>query len=289
MTPFTVKLIAAVAVIVLSSCSTQYQNTSKSYVNEIKAAVEARTPEQQARDKHRHPIQTLALFQVEPGMTVAEALPGGGWYTQILANYLGPKGKLYGINYADDMWPRFGFFDQATIDNFVSRTAAFNTMVNGFTDNGIETQGFTFATHPKELEGTVDRVLAIRALHNLNRFESEAGTMTQALKVMYALLKNDGMVGVVQHRLPESASDEAADGRRGYLKESTVIQAFENAGFVLVSKSEINANPNDNPGPSDIVWRLPPSLNGVGDDETKKSAMQAIGESDRMTLLFKKK
>jgi predicted methyltransferase len=67
-----------------------------------------------------------------------------------------------------------------------------------------------------------------------------------------------------------------------------VISLFENAGFKLVAKSEINANPNDKPGPTDIVWRLPPTLMGVGDDETKKAAMQAVGESDRMTLLFKK-
>lgn len=287
MSSTSLKFFAVAAVLSLTSCSSQYQ--TKSYVDDIKAVVEARTPEQQARDIYRHPVQTLALFQVEPGMTVAEALPGGGWYTNILANYLGPEGKLYGINYADHMWGRFGFFDQAAIDNFKSRTAAFSSMVDDFTDNGIETRGFTFDTMPRELEGTVDRVLAIRALHNLNRFEAGAGTMTQALQVMHRLLKDDGMVGVVQHRLPESASDEAADGSRGYLKESTVIRAFENAGFSLVSKSEINANPNDNPGPGDIVWRLPPNFNGVGDDEAKKAEMQAIGESDRMTLLFKKK
>lgn len=281
------KLILATSLLGLVSCTSQY--TSKpTYVDDIKAAVEARTAEQKARDEYRHPAQTLAFFQVKPGMTVAEALPGGGWYSNILANYLGSEGKLYGINYSDDIWPRFGFFDQESIDKAVGNTGKFPSMVSEFTDNGIHARGFTFTSVPSELAGTVDRVLAIRALHNLNRFESQAGTMTQALQTMHTLLKKGGMVGVVQHRLPESATDDASDGRRGYLKQSTVISLFENAGFKLVAKSEINANPNDKPGPTDIVWRLPPTLMGVGDDETKKAAMQAVGESDRMTLLFKK-
>lgn len=272
--------------IALSGCATAEKKSS--YVQEIKAAVDARSAEAKERDVYRNPAKTLAFFRVEPGMTVAEALPGGGWYSNIVANYLGSEGKLYGINYADDMWPRFGFFSQERIDDFVSRTDKFPSMVAEFTDNGIATKGFTFATMPEELEGTVDRVLAIRALHNLNRFEEDAGTMTQALQVMHKLLKKGGMVGVVQHRLPET-STTATQGQRGYLKQSEVITSFENAGFELVATSEINANPKDKPSDSDIVWRLPPSYNGVGEDEAKRAAMTAIGESDRMTLLFKKK
>ena len=80
------------------------------------------------------------------------------------------------------------------------------------------------------------------------------------------MLKDDGLVGVVQHRAPESASDEWADGNRGYLKQSAVIAMFEEAGFQLVASSEINANPKDKPGADDIVWRLPPSLRGSKDD-----------------------
>ena len=87
---------------------------------------------------------------------------------------------------------------------------------------------------------------------------------------------------------PEDAPDEGADGSRGYLKQSQVIAMLEKAGFELVASSEINANPKDRPGPEDIVWRLPPSLNGSKDDPDKRAAMTAIGESDRMTLLFRK-
>jgi predicted methyltransferase len=63
---------------------------------------------------------------------------------------------------------------------------------------------------------------------------------------------------------------------------------FEQAGFALVAESEINANPKDNPGADDYVWRLPPSLITSKKDPDLRVAMLAIGESDRMTRLFRK-
>ncbi len=248
----------------------------------------ARSEEDRARDVYRHPAETLAFMRVKPGMVVAEALPGGGWYSRILANYLGPEGTLYGVNYVDRMWPLFGFLTEETIARRIALTKGFPKQVREYTDNGIKAEGFTFGTVPTGIAGTVDRVLMIRALHNLNRFEAQAGTRSQALSAVRAMLKDDGLVGVVQHRLPESASDDKADGSRGYLKQSTVIALFEEAGFELVDQSEINANPKDQPGPEDVVWRLPPSYSGTGEDPAKRAAVAAIGESDRMTLLFRK-
>ena len=250
--------------------------------------IEQRSDEDRARDGARHPVETLTFFQVQPGMTVAEALPGRGWYTKILANYLGPKGAIYSINYVDRMWPMFSFATDEWVKSRIKSNSEFPNTVAGFTDNGIKAEGFTFNTVPETAVGKVDRVLLIRALHNLNRFEATAGTRTQALAAVRGMLSPEGMVGVVQHRLPESAPAEGADGSRGYLKQSEVIAMFEEAGFELVDSSEINANPKDKPGAEDVVWRLPPSLRGSKDDPEKRAAMQAIGESDRMTLLFRK-
>ncbi|MBE9539683.1 MAG: class I SAM-dependent methyltransferase [Proteobacteria bacterium] len=250
--------------------------------------IASRSEKDKARDGARHPAETLAFFQLEPGMTVAEALPQGGWYTRILAPYLGPKGTIYGVNYVDEIWPQFGFMDEKEVAENIAATENFPKQVKKYTDNDISTQGFTFATVPEKAYKTVDRMLVIRALHNLNRFEAKMGTRSQALSAMRILLKKDGLVGVVQHRIPESADEAGADGSRGYLKQSAVITMFEQAGFELVSSSEINANPKDRPGAEGIVWRLPPSLSDSGDDPERKAAMQAIGESDRMTLLFKK-
>ena len=254
----------------------------------LAAVIAARSDQERARDGARHPQATLEFFQVEPGMTVAEVLPGGGWYTRILAPYLGGEGTLYGVNYADRMWSMFGFATDDWIAERVASTGAFPEMVVGFTDNGIEARGFTFSSVPPELAGTVDRVLFIRALHNLNRFEAQAGTRSQALAAARSLLKDDGLVGVVQHRAPPSEDESGTDGSRGYLEEADVIEMFEDAGFQLVDSSDINANPADQPGPEDTVWRLPPTLRTSQDDPELRARMEAIGESDRMTLLFRK-
>jgi len=254
----------------------------------LAAVLAARSAEDRARDAYRHPAETLAFFQVEPGMTVAEGLPGEGWYTRILANYLGGDGTLYGVNYPERMWPMFDFATPDWIAQRSASTARFPAEVATFTDNGISARGFTFETVPQEATGTVDRVLLIRALHNLNRFEPRAGTRTRALAAVHSMLKADGLVGVVQHRAPETASDTWAQGDAGYLKQSAVVEFFRNAGFELVAESEINANPRDLPTGDDVVWRLPPSLRGSEDNPERRAAMLAIGESDRMTLLFRK-
>ena len=214
--------------------------------------------------------------------------PGGGWYTRILAGYLGGEGTLYGVNYADRMLSMFSFATPEWVEKRKASTALFPEQVAGYTDNGISARGFTFETVPADVSGTVDRVLLIRALHNLNRFEAKAQTRSRALAAIHHMLADGGLVGVVQHRAPESAPDDRADGSRGYLTQTAVIRMFEEAGFQLVAQSEINANPKDQPGTDDIVWRLPPSLRGSEEDEERRAAMLAIGESDRMTLLFRK-
>ena len=243
----------------------------------------AQPADAQARYGARHPQETLTFFGIEPGMTVAEALPGGGWYTRILTNYLGGDGRIYGVNYQDSVWKSFGWSEER-IQGQVAATAKFAGQVGEWTDNGISAEGFTFATVPESAAGTADAVLFIRALHNLNRFK-DTGVLDEAVAAAHTLLKPGGIVGVVQHRAPETAPDEWATGRAGYLKPSYVIEVFTSAGFELDGSSEVNANPNDKPTADDIVWRLPPTY-ALGEDS--KTAMDAIGESDRMTLRFKK-
>ena len=138
------------------------------------------------------------------------------------------------------------------------------------------------------MAGKADMVLFVRSYHHLNRFEEEGGFRTAALEDTMKVLKPGGIVGVVQHRGPEGNSDEWAEGDSGYMKQSQVIASFEAAGFELVGESEVNANPADRPTNEDIVWRLPPSLATSRDDEEMRAKMQEIGESDRMTLKFRK-
>jgi len=271
----------------LAGCK-NYDSVSSSTVADAKldAAIEARAAEDKSRDSFRNPRETLAFFDVGPEMRVLEVFPGGGWYTKILAPYLAPKGELYAINYADSMWPLFGFFDA---ENIAKRKQSMldwpKTLVEyGGVANG---EGTAFGRIPQSWNGSFDRVLMIRATHNLNRFEAKAQTRSSALSEVYDLLKPGGKVGVVQHQGPETASDDWAGGQNGYLKKSAVIEMFKTAGFVLEAESSVNNNALDNPGGKDFVWRLQPSLRGHKDDEAKQKA-QAVGESNRMTLLFVK-
>lgn len=267
------------------SCAHQFSKANEDALNKV---VSERTAEEKVRDSWRKPAETLKFFRVEPGMVVAEALPGGGWYTKVIANYLGSNGTLYGINYDDSMWPKFGFFSAEQLEETIASTAKFPEVVKKVSGNGMKSQGFTFGNAPDELAGTVDRVLVIRAMHNLNRFEKDGSYRSKAIKTMHKLLKKGGMVGVVQHKLQESADDAGAMGQRGYLKESAVVKMFEDAGFSLAAKSDMHFNSKDQPSAKDVVWRLSPTLATSRDNPDLKAKMEAIGESNRMTLLFKK-
>ena len=252
--------------------------------------LEARPEEARARYGARHPAETLAFFGIEPGMTVVEALPGGGWYTKILLPYLGPDGTLVGAHYPDDIW--------ATImpDAEPERVEAYIARTNGWQAEALEWTGadgpqvgsLKMTTAPAEMVGEADVVLFIRAMHNLYRVEDELGYFSAAIEEAHDLLRPGGVVGVVQHRAGEDTPDDWADGNAGYLKQSDVIAAFEAAGFDLQAASEVNANPADRAGPGDIVWRLPPSLATTEEGTPEHAAMEAIGESDRMTLRFVK-
>ena len=252
--------------------------------------LDAQPEKTQARYGARNPAETLEFFGIQPGMTIGEALPGGGWYTKILVPYLGAEGKLVGIDYSLEMWPEFSFANEAFIENKKNWPAEFVEKASEWApSDGPEIAATTFGLDAGANAGQMDAVLFIRAMHNLSRFESEGQYMSEALSKTHELLKPGGIVGVVQHRAPADSDDSWAVGSAGYLKQAAVVAAFDAAGFDLVKSSEINANPKDTPTIDDIVWRLPPSLTGVGDNEALKAERIAIGESDRMTLLFKKR
>lgn len=265
-------------------------NASAEGSDRLATVLAAQPAETQARYRHRHPQETLEFFGVEPGMTVVEALPGGGWYTKILLDYIGPEGQVIGANYAIDMWPLFGFFG----DEFIESTKTWVTdwpagAEEWRGDDSAEVSAFVLGSMPAELDGKADAVLFIRALHNMARFEDEGGYLTAAIRDAHRALKPGGIVGVVQHLARDDMPDAWAGGQNGYLKQSFVIAQMEKAGFELAGESKINNNANDHPGESDVVWRLPPGLNGSQDDPDLRAKMEAIGESNRMTLKFVRK
>lgn len=229
-----------------------------------------------ARDKHRHPGETLAFFHVGPHMKVGEYAPGGGWYSRLLGHYLGGEGQLVGI-YAN---PLTATSDPVRQQRVRDAAAAFPAEVAGFTGLPAEKfGGMTLETIPDEQRGTFDRILVIRMLHNMFR----SSTADSEIKSMRELLKDDGMIGIVQHRANADAPYAYSDGSKGYLREADVIAFMQVNGFELVGKSEVNANPQDSADHPLGVWEMPPVW------RTKREELKDLGESDRMTLLFKKR
>ncbi len=231
-----------------------------------------RSPQHKSRDVYRHPKQTLDFFELKPNLTVVEIWPGGkAWYTEILAPYLKDKGLLYTAHFSAD----------SDIPYFANSLQTFNQKIKAqpaFYDKVTVTtlqppHALTLA--PK---ASVDRVLTFRNVHNWMK----SGHSDTVFKAMYHALKTGGILGVVEHRaLATSKQDPKA--KSGYVTEAYVIALAERAGFKLLAKSEINANPKDTTLHPKGVWTLPPSL-GLKDQDREKYL--AIGESDRMTLKF---
>ena len=258
-------------------------------VTTLETILDSMPEEMKVRYQYRHPQQTLEFFGIEPGMTVMEGLPGGGWYTKVLLPYLGKDGHLIGADYSLEMWPKFGFVDDAFMENQRQWTTSFVADAAEWGgDNGASVSAFHLGAMPEEMIGMADVVFFPRVLHNLARFEAEGGFLTQALADAFAVLKPGGIFAVVQHHARDEMSDEFASGGHGYLKKGFVIAVAEKAGFEFVAESDINANPKDQPSEEDVVWRLPPTLGSSRDDPELRAQMEAIGESNRMTLKFRK-
>lgn len=270
----------------VSTIKHETRDAASARLSEVLAA---QPKEVRDRYQYRNPKETLEFFGIKPGMTVIEALPGGGWYSKILIPYLGPQGHLIGVDYARDMWPKFQFFSKEFIDAKETWAEDWTADASSwFGADGARVSAFTFGSLPPEYAGKVDAVVFIRALHNLARFDSDGGYLAMALRDAYTALRPGGTLGVVQHWGPDQNSDEWADGSKGYLKRDFVISRLEQAGFEYVDSSPVNHNHRDQPTEEDIVWRLPPTLITSRENDTLREQMTAIGESNRMTLKFRK-
>ena len=241
----------------------------------LRAAVDAasRTAANRERDRYRHPYETLAFIGVKPSDTVVEMWPGGGWYTEILAPYLASGGGQ--LILASPEWGRGG----------IVKLKAANAALYG----PLTVADFpVFDGKPAEIApGTADVVLTFRNVHNWRmgyRRDDKADYSLAAFQQIFAMLKPGGVLGIEDHRLPESASAER-ERESGYIKTSTVVALAEQAGFKLAGSSEINANPKDSADWPNGVWTLPPRFALKDQDRAK---YLAIGESDRMTLKFVK-
>jgi predicted methyltransferase len=240
-----------------------------------------RTAEQRARDAHRHPAESLAFWGLRPGMTVVEIGPGEGWWTEILAPYAARTGGRYVMALADTANPALPAAARTAADAFEARYRGQPALYGDFGRTG-----FGAKSGPLAPAGSVDMILVARAFHNWAR---QDGYTDKAMTDFAAALKPGGVLAVEQHRAPEGADPKAGTG---YVPESYVIEAARRAGLVLDARSEINANPRDTRNHPFGVWTLPPIRRASQDGRTltpaERAAFDAIGESDRMTLRFRK-
>ena len=236
-------------------------------------ASEHRDAKNVARDVYRHPGETLSFFGIMPDMRVLEILPGGGWYTEILAPYLQDSGLLAVASFGPDHPVEYlrGIHNKM-VEKFDGQPDIYGKVQIG----AFEGEGYLDDFG----DASFDMVVTFRNTHNWIR----RGGVEDIYRSFFRVLKPGGVLGVVQHRAA-AGSDASETAEKGYVPESYMIELLERIGFELVDKSEINANPNDTKDYPEGVWTLPPSYE-LGDKDRAKYA--AIGESDRMTMKFVK-
>ncbi|WP_421790238.1 class I SAM-dependent methyltransferase [Hyphobacterium sp.] len=231
--------------------------------------------ENAARDGFRNPEGTLEFFGVDPSSTVIEISPGGGWYAEILAPWISANGGTYVAAHFDaDSSSEFRRISRANFEERFLNNDVFGNIVMG---------EFTPESSDMGAPGSADFVLTFRNTHGWMR----GGYAERAFTDFFEVLAPGGHLGVVQHRLPDTREQDPR-AMSGYVQQAYVIALAEEAGFELVGSSEVNANPADTADHPNGVWTLQPVGNGWDEEGFDSAPYEAIGESDRMTLLFRK-
>lgn len=263
------------------------ERLQKPLIDEIVAG-DHRTAEDRARDPFRHPSETLDFFGLKPGMKVAEIWPGSkGWYLKIIAPTVADKKG--GTYYAVVPWDPESDNEkvQATLSafktDFVDRPEIYGDVRMSLL------RGPDSEIAPAE---SLDMVLTFRNIHNWMRSDPSTDYSDEYFAAFYKALKPGGILGVVEHRAdPDGPADPAAAS--GYVKEEVVREMAARAGFEFVAKAEINANPQDTRNHPFGVWTLAPTRRSAPRGQSPepgfdRALYDAIGESDRMTLKFRK-
>lgn len=238
---------------------------------------EHRSAENKARDKFRHPKETLAFFGFRSDMTVVEIWPGGGWYTEILAPALKDNGKLYAAQYSVN--PQYSY-QRRYFGAFLTKAGESPDV---FRDVIVTAMDFPYQLNIAP-SGTADLVVTFRNAHNWVSSGYHKASAQLAFQAMFDVLKPGGVLGIVDHRWPD-ADNEDPHAEDGYISEERLIAFADEAGFEFAGRSDVNRNSKDTHDHPEGVWTLPPSL--ALDDQDREKYL-AIGESDRLTIKFVK-
>ena len=266
---------AVLASALLAGCATSPASSSANGADRaaLQAAVDAtqRSAADRNRDVHRHPVESLAFLEVKPTDTVIEISPSAGWYSDILAPYLRDGGTYVAATGAAAPDSAGGKRNAALQAKFAATPGHYGQP---------QWREYDGKTPDLGAAGQADVVLTFRNVHNW----VGGGNADAYFKAFFAALKPGGTLGVVEHRA-KPGTDLETMKKSGYLTEALMIELATGAGFVLDARSEVNANPKDTADHPNGVWTLPPSNRHDAADAAKYAA---IGESDRMTLRFRK-
>ena len=216
-------------------------------------ASDSRSEADVARDRNRKPVETLAFFQFREDMRVLELIPGGGWYTRLLASALRENGELYVSIWTNTVAERllsqdeFSHVTVLDIDAEIVRDGAFRT-------NTIDP--FSFGVNDMDL------VVTFRNMHNLTP-QGRAAINTAT----YDALKSGGLYGVIDHTRRHMAPLTYEARRRADPVE--IIKEVLDAGFVLEAYSDLHYRPDD-----ELRYEV--------------GRRTVTGNTDRFTLLFRK-
>ncbi len=247
------RLLLFVFLAVLSATSSA--DTFDAVKSKLEAAMAAdvRTDQERARDGNRLPVQTLEFFGLREDMRVVELLPGGGWYTKLLAPVLRDKGKLYiaiGAGRTAQALEGVPGFDRVEVvaeDAAISRPEGARLFDLELAGLGVD---------------DADIVFTFRNYHNLS--ESGRKAMNDA---SFAALKRGGVYAVVDHTRRHMEADSPENGRR--FDPVLAIKEIQAAGFVFEDYSPLHYR---------------------ADDELRYEVgrRSVTGNTDRWTLKFRK-
>lgn len=268
-------LTALLAVLLVTSCPVSAQHLSVNAEVERAMSGDHREESNIARNRYRHPVGTLEFFGLKRDMSVLEIWPGAGWYTEILAPVLRGTGKLTIASWDPEVegQPAYRYelprALQARFDAYPGIYDAVDKVLYSPPQSASLGEA-----------GSYDMVLTFRNVHGW----IGSGHAQETFNEFARVLKSGGVLGVVQHRAA-SGSDPMQTAPLGYVSEETVVALAEAAGLQFEASSEVNANPRDTRDYPEGVWTLPPGFE-LGDKDRDHYA--SIGESDRMTLRFRK-
>jgi predicted methyltransferase len=190
---------------------------------EIAAAVadSGRPETDKSRDANRKPAEIVAFAGVQPGDTVAEIAPGGGYYTRILAKAVGPDGKVYAL------MPAF----------FANRPGGLDG-INALAEQygNIEVVVIDYAA--TELPEPVDLVWTTENYHDLAN-----GDIGQVNGWVAGALKPGGIYFVEDHSAPGTGTSATSTLHR--IDPAAVKEQVAAAGLVLEAESDVLHNPDD--------------------------------------------